>query len=261
MPTISCNGIDLYYEVNGKGQPLLFIHGLGSSTRDWEFQVPEFSKSYQVITFDLRGQGKSGKPAGPYSIPLLASDAAALMKALGLQSAHVVGISLGGGVAIQLALNAPELVKTLVVVNSGPAMAASPADARKEIEGRVALVQQYGMRAMGEVLGPRLLPKPEHATLRQTFVDRWAENDPRAYIDTLLALADWNVLDEIKSIRCPTLVIAADQDYTPVALKEAYIRLMPDARLVVIPDSRHATPIEQPEQFNEVLKQFLAQYG
>jgi pimeloyl-ACP methyl ester carboxylesterase len=233
---------------------------LGSSTRDWESQVPEFDKSYQVITFDLRGHGRSDKPAGPYSIPLLAADTAALLKALGLQSAHVVGISLGGGVVIQLALDAPDLVKTLVIVNSGPAMSASPADAHKEIEGRVALVQQHGMRAMGEALGPRLFPKPEHTSLRQTFVERWAENDPRAYVDTLLALADWNVIDQIKSIRCPTLVIAADQDYTPVALKEAYIKLMPDARLVVIPDSRHATPIERPQQFNETLKQFLAQY-
>lgn len=260
MPTISCNGINLYYEVNGQGQPLLFIHGLGSSTRDWESQVPEFSQSHQVITFDLRGHGQSDKPSGPYSIPLMAADTAALLKALGIQSAHVVGISLGGGVAIQLALDAPELVKTLVVVNSGPAMGTSAADARKEIEGRVALVQQYGMRAMGEALGPRLFPKPEHASLRQTFVERWAENDPRAYVDALLALADWNVIDQIKSIRCPTLVIAADQDYTPVALKEAYIKLMPDARLIVIPDSRHATPIERPQQFNETLKQFLAQY-
>src|SRR6266545_4358239 len=97
MPKVQCNDINLYYEVNGKGQPLLFIHGLGSSARDWESQVQEFSRTYQVITFDLRGHGQSDKPAGPYTMSMFASDAAALLKRLGIESANVVGLSLGGG--------------------------------------------------------------------------------------------------------------------------------------------------------------------
>jgi 3-oxoadipate enol-lactonase len=255
------NGIELYYEVQGTGQPLVLIHGLGSSTRDWESQVPELSKNYQVITFDLRGHGKSDKPMGPYSVPMFASDTAGLLKALGLESAHFVGISLGGGVAFQLAIDAPALVKTLVIVNSGPSMGGTPDERKKEFDSRVAIVKQMGMSAMGQALAPRLFPKSEHASLRDTFVARWAENDPRAYIDALLSMADWDVTNQLGSIRCPTLVIAADQDYTPVASKEAYVRLMPNAELVVIPEAHHATPIEQPQAFNVALKQFLGRHS
>ena len=111
---------------------------------------------------------------------------------------------------------------------------------------------------MGQVLGERLFPKPEHASLRATFVERWAENDPRAYMDATRALDGWDVTDKLGSIRTPTLVISADQDYTPVAVKETYTKLMPNARLVVIPDAHHATPMEQPLKFNAALTEFLS---
>jgi 3-oxoadipate enol-lactonase len=257
MPKMLCNNINLYYQVEGEGQPLVFIHGLGSSTRDWEFQVPEFSRTYQVITFDLRGHGQSDKPPGPYSIPLFAADTASLLKALDIESAHVVGISLGGGVAFQLALDYPALVKSLVIVNSAPIGVGTSPEGQREIEGRVEIVRQQGMRAMGQVLSQRLFPQAAHASLRQTFVERWAENDPRAYIEALLSLANWNVMGQLGSIHCPTLVVAADEDYTPVAVKEAYVKLLPNAQLVVIAEAHHATPMEQPEKFNAALKPFL----
>ncbi len=218
MPKIVVHDVNLHYEINGQGQPLVFIHGLGSSSRDWEYQVAEFAGAYEVITFDLRGHGQSDKPAGPYSLPLFASDTAGLLQALGVASAHVVGISLGGGVAFQLAVDYPALLRTLTIVNSAPALVGMTQDAQQEIERRVGIVRQLGMRAMGEELSANLFPKPEQAPLRQTFVERWAENDPRAYIDATLSMVGWNVADRLGSIRCPTLVIAADQDYSPVAV-------------------------------------------
>lgn len=260
MPQMMSNGIQLYYERQGQGPPLLFIHGLGSSTRDWESQTGPFAANYQVITFDLRGHGRSEKPPGPYTLPMFTADTAGLLKALDLEAAHVVGVSLGGGVAFQLALDHPELVKTLTIVNSAPAMGGSPEDAQREIDRRVAIVQQVGMRAMGEALASNLFPQPEHAALRQTFVERWAENDPAAYIAATRSMLGWSVQDQIGAIQCPTLVIAADQDYTPVASKEAYIQLMPHAELVVIHDAHHAVPVEKAEAFNAVLATFLAQH-
>lgn len=259
MSKIQSNNINLYYEVSGDGQPVVFIHGLGSSIRDWEFQVPEFSKSYQVITFDLRGHGRSDKPKGPYHIPMFAADLASLLSVLGLAAAHIVGISLGGAVAFQFALDHPAMVKTLTIVNSGPSLGGTPEQAQQEIERRVAIVQQLGMRAMGQALSPNLFPQPEHAALRETFIERWAENDPGAYIEATRSMLGWNVTDRLGSIQCQTLIIAADQDYTPVAVKEAYVKLLPNAQLVVIPNAHHATPIEQPEKFNGVLMAFLAQ--
>jgi 3-oxoadipate enol-lactonase len=261
MPKIKVNDIYVNYEVKGNGQPLVFIHGLGSSGRDWELQVQEFSKNYQVITFDLRGHGQSDKPREPYSMSLFASDTVGLLKALGIKSAHVVGLSLGGGVAFQLALDAAELVRTMVVVNSAPELVVRTFKDRMGIWQRFAIVKLLGMRKMGEVLSKRLFPKPEHESLRTTFVESWAKNDPGAYQNAMRAMVGWSVMDRLGSIQCPSLIIAADQDYTPVALKEQYTKLIPSAQLVIIPDAHHATPVEQPESFNKALSEFLLKHN
>ena len=258
MPTMIVNNSGLYYEDTGQGHALVFIHGLGSSTRDWEFQVPVFSKDYRVITFDLRGHGQSDKPAGPYTIKMFAADLAGLLAGLGVKEAHVAGISLGGAVALQLALDDAAVVKTLTVVNSGPSLGGTLEQAQQEIDRRVGLVQQHGMRAMGQALAPNLFPAPEHAALRAAFVERWAANDPAAYIAATRSMLGWNVTDQLGAIQCPTLIIAADQDYTPLALKEAYVKLLPNARLAVIANAHHAVPIERPQEFNTVLARFLA---
>src|SRR5947207_2466572 len=117
MPTIQANGVDLYYEVHGSGEPVLLIHGLGSSTRDWAPQVPALSQRFQVIAFDVRGHGRSAKPKQRYSVKLFAADTAALIRTLDIAPAHVIGISMGGMIAFQLAVEAPQLVRSLVIVN------------------------------------------------------------------------------------------------------------------------------------------------
>ncbi len=257
MAKLNINGIKMHYQVIGQGDPLVFIHGLGSSSRDWEFQVNQFCQDYQVVVFDARGHGQSEKPPGPYSIPLFAQDTAALMRALDLGPAHVVGISMGGMIAFQLALDAPDLIRSLVIVNSWPEMVVRTWQERLQIWQRALIVQIMGMRKMGEVLAGRLFPKPEQDPIRTIFVERWAENDKRAYQNSMNALVGWSVSDRIEHIDCPVLVVAADQDYTPLESKATYTRRMPDAELVVIEDSRHATPVEHPQQFNQVLGAFL----
>lgn len=259
MTTLRANGVDIYYEVAGEGQPLVFIHGLGSSTQDWESQVPVFAKSFKVITFDLRGHGRSDKPAGPYDVPMFSHDLAGLLQGLDIPRAHIVGISLGGGVAFEFAINYPAQTKTLTIVNSAPTL--GPVEqTQPEIERRVGIVQQLGMGAMGQALAAGLFPKPEQAPLRDTFVERWSRNDPQAYIAATRSMLGWNVMNRLGEIKCPSLIIAADQDYSPVAIKEMYIKLMPNAKLAVIPDAHHATPIEKPEEFNRVLLDFLSQH-
>jgi len=250
--------IELYYEIAGRGQPLLLIHGLGSSARDWELQVAFFSPEYRVVTYDVRGHGRSDKPPGPYSIPLFADDTAELIRLLGIAPAHVVGISMGGMIAFQLAVDAPELVKSLVIVNSAPELSLHTFKDRAQFFQRLLVIRLLGMRKMGEVLSARLLPKPEHLDLRREFVERWAQNDKRAYLDSTRALVGWSVSEHLSEINIPALAVAADEDYSPVSVKEAYVARMPCAELVVIPDSRHATPVEQPEAFNEAVGAFLA---
>jgi len=258
MPRISVDDVHLYYEATGAGEPLLFLHGLGSSTRDWSLQVEAFADRYRVITVDARGHGQSDKPPGPYSIPQMTADVVGLLERLDVPAAHVVGLSMGGMMAFQLAVDAPERVQSLTIVNSAPEMIPRTVREKMQIWSRELIVRLLGMRKMGEVLADRLLPGAEHTNLRQTFIERWAENDKRAYLASFRALVGWSVADRLGDIRCPTLVIAAEHDYTPVALKEAYVAKMPNARLVVIPNSRHATPVERPDAFNDALAAFLA---
>lgn len=258
MPKQRINNIELHYEVSGAGEPVLFIHGLGSSVNDWEMQVPFFSKHFQTITFDLRGHGQSQKPKGPYSMSLFAKDTAELIKSLGVGSVHVMGISLGGMIAFQLAVDHPELVKSMVIVNSGPELVVRTLKERWQVFMRFAIVRLMGMRKMGEVLSKRLFPKDGQEKLREIFVPRWAENDIRAYLDTMRAIVGWSVVDKIQNIKFPVLVVAADNDYTPVSAKEAYIPKLGNAELVVIEDSRHAVPVEKPDEFNRIVLGFLS---
>ena len=236
---------------------MLLIHGLGSSTRDWDLQVPALAARFKVITFDVRGHARSEKPKQRYSVKLFADDTAALIRALDIAPVHVIGISMGGMIAFQLAVDSPELVRSLVIVNSGPAMPIKTLAQRLMIWTRMAIVRFRGMRKMGEVLAGKLLPKPEHAAARAQFVERWAANDPGAYLSALRGLVNWTVMDALPQIDRPVLVLTGDLDYTPVAFKQAYTAMMKHAELVVIDDARHFTPIERPEPFNAALLAFL----
>jgi 3-oxoadipate enol-lactonase len=188
---------------------------------------------------------------------MFAADTFGLLKALGIESPHVVGLSLGGGVAFQLAVDASLPIKSLTIVNSTPELIVHTFKERMMVWQRIAIVKLLGMKKMGEVISKRLFVRPEQEGLRQTFVSRWAENDQRAYLSAMRALVGWSVTERIGSIRCPTLILAADQDYSPVAVKEAYTAKIPNAQLVIIPDTRHALPVERPQEFNETLKKFL----
>lgn len=258
MPKIHVGDIDLYYEITGTGgPPLLFIHGLGSSCKDWEAQVVFFGQAFQVITVDLRGHGQSAKPPGPYSIELFARDLAALLKAIDLAPVHAVGISLGGMIGLQLAIDNPELLQSLCLVNTEADFRARKLGEHLQYFTRRLIVHLLSMRGIGKFLGRRLFPKPAQAGLRRTFSRRWAANDKQAYLSAFKALNGWSVLERLDSIRCPVLVIAAAEDYTPIARKKAYIERLPLAELAVIQDSRHATPADQPEIFNRILMAFL----
>lgn len=261
MPRQRVNDIDLYYETAGQGQPVLFIHGLGSSTRDWEYQTALFRRYFQTITFDLRGHGQSEKPRGPYAMSQFAADTAALIRQVETPPVHVVGLSLGGMVAFQLAVDAPDLLRSLVIVNSGPEIPVYTFRQRliafKNYIKRVLIVRLAGMRKMGETLATHLLPAPEQAELRRVFVERWAENDPRAYLAALRAIGGWSVAAHLPALSIPTLIVSADQDYTPVAFKQQYAAQMPCAELFVVRNSRHMTPIERPQALNAVLMAFL----
>ena len=257
MPDILIDKITLHYETAGQGQPLVFLNGLGQSVRDWERQVAYFSKNYRVITFDYRGQGSSDKPPGPYTISLFCDDAVRLLRAIDALPAHLVGLSMGGMIAFQMAVSYPELLRSMVIVNSGPDLTLLTIRQKFEFLKRRFIIRVLGMRTMAKILAGRLFPENGQENLRREIAQRWAQNDKNAYYNSVLALKDWSVLKYLGEIRCPSLVISADQDYTPVSYKESYVSRIPDARLAVISNSRHTTPLDQPERFNEIVDEFL----
>lgn len=261
MPHIHLSGLKLYYEMTGIGPPLLLLHGLGSSTRDWEKQVEPFAQKYQVILFDLRGHGRSDKPPGPYSIKIFAEDVLALIRKLEVIPLHVVGISMGGMVAFELAVSYPELLRSLTVVNSYPEMRVETLREHFQVWRRFLFLELLGMWGTGVMLGRHLFPLPEQADLREIFAQRWAENDKRAYRESLRAIINWDVEKRLPEISCPALVVASEQDYLPLEEKRVYTAKMPNAKMVVIENARHAVTAEKPEQFNTALDEFLSAVG
>ena len=165
---------------------------------------------------------------------------------------------MGGMVGFQFAVDHPQWLRSLCIVNSAPEVKRRTRSDWLWWLKRWSLARILSVETVGQGLAARLFPKPGQADLRHKMAQRWARNDKYAYLKSFDAIVDWGVQERIGEIRCPTLVVAADHDYTPIQLKERYVALMPHARLVVIDDSRHATPLDQPEVFNQTLLQFLA---
>jgi 3-oxoadipate enol-lactonase len=259
MPRVSVNGIQLYYELGGQeSQPvILFLHGLGSSTQDWTPQLAYFGRDYRVLVADMRGHGQSDKPRGPYTMPQFAADVIALLDYLIIDTVHVVGLSMGGMIAFQLAVDDPGRLRSMTIINSVPDVVPHTFKDRFNIWMRFWIVRYMGMRKMGETLAPRLFVDPNQEALRQSFIESWAANDPRAYQDAMRAIAGWSVEGRIGAITIPTLIIASDHDYTPVAAKEAYIAKMPGTTLKIIENAHHAVPVERPDALNAVIHDFI----
>ncbi|MCJ7514710.1 MAG: alpha/beta hydrolase [Dehalococcoidia bacterium] len=260
MPKLRVNNTGIYCEVTGQGEPLLFIHGLTSSSRSWKKQVSLFSQHYRVITFDIRGHGRSDKPMEPYSIELFAADTGELLRTLGAGSTHVVGFSMGGMVAFQLAVDAPELVRSLVAVNCCPEGSMRTFNNGVECVKHMLGLQINDIKHRRRANDGKQSPASVMERPHQSVIQRMAVTNKLAYANAFGALMKWSVADRLDTIKCPTLMITGDGDFVPVSIKEEYASKMPCAELVVINNSRHATPRERTEEFNAVLLEFVSRH-
>lgn len=254
--------VDLAYGEAGHGPPLVLLHGLGGSRNDWPLQLPAFVQRYRTVAVDLRGHGLSPKPPGPYRIGLMAADVALLLMRRKTGPAHVLGLSLGGAVAQQMALDYPELVRSLVLVNTASRFVSSQWRHRLLGAQRFAAAYLQGMDSVAEDVAQRLFPLLEQAPLRNETIERIRSNDLGAYRASLWSLARFNLTALLELISCPTLIVAGDQDNT-IALqaKVELAKRIPNSRLEIITGSGHATPIDQPELFNQVVLRFLEEVG
>jgi 3-oxoadipate enol-lactonase len=259
MAVLRLADAEIDYQLCGSGPPLLLLHGLGSSQRDWQYQVPELGRHFQVITCDMRGHGASSRRHQEYSIELFARDAAEILRSLGLAPVGVAGISMGGMIGLELALSFPQLVKRLVVCNAGPRLRFDRPREKIELAARKFLLHFMGMGAVGRKLAWEMFPEPEQEEFRRLVMERWRENDRSCYRRALEAVLKYDAEGRLENLRCPLLVIRGELDQTPMDIDPQKVRLPSGSRRVVVRGSRHATCIDRAGEFNRLLIEFFAE--
>lgn len=257
MPFIKCDDVQLRYETCGVGTPVVFLHGLGSSADDWALQIPAFAERHRVITVDLRGHGQS-RFGGSLTVEQMAADVAALLEHLGATPAHVVGLSLGGCVALALGIHQPAQVRSLTLVNTFARYQPAGMGGLWRGARRLWLLQFRPIREMAEFVAAGLFPKPEQGALREAATASLSRNSRQTYWAALRAIRRFDVRAQLGAIRCPTLVVMGDRDRTvPRAAGELLARAIPGAHKRVLADSGHASPMDQPAAFNAAVLEFL----
>ncbi|MGD8552819.1 MAG: alpha/beta hydrolase [Anaerolineales bacterium] len=237
--------------------PVVLLHGLGSSSQDWPLQVPVLSEHRQVYAVDLPGHGLSPPLAGWPSMADYAGELACWMRAAGLGAAHIVGLSLGGLLALQLGVDDPTLVKSLTIVNAFSRMSM---DVRAGLHsaGRLLLLLFGRMDWLGAWVASALFPGDGQEPLRELAAARIAANPRRSYLQAVLAIARFNLEQRLGEIRCPVLIVAGDRDLiVPLDAKMQLAGHIPHSSYAIIPGSGHVTPVDAGERFNGELVKFL----
>lgn len=249
------------YIRQGEGYPVLLLHGLGSSLLDWQPQIDHLAQFCEVIAMDVRGHGQSEPLRAPVSIAELAGDVADFIRAMDVAPCILVGISMGGMLTFQLLAEHPDLVRAAVVVNSAPSFPVDTWKVRGQVWLRLGLVRLIGLPALAGMLAGKLFPKPEQEALRERVAERIASNDRTSYLHAMRAIPGWSAMPAAGQANVPLLVISGDRDYTPLEYKRAYLGQLRNARLEVIEDSGHATPLDQPQRLNQLLQAFIAEHS
>ncbi|MGH8251139.1 MAG: alpha/beta fold hydrolase [Steroidobacteraceae bacterium] len=257
MRTITVNGARLAFIDEGGGPPLLLVHGLGGSHDDWRLQRAEFAERHRLVVPDLRGFGASERRE-PFTIKQHARDMIALLTALGIGRTHVVGLSMGGAIAIEMALLAPRAVASLVLANTAPAFTLSDWQRRRMAWLRVLLAAFLGVGAVARVFGRKMFPARGQGRLRRRLIQRASCTSRWVYLASLRSLTRWNAASRLAGIRAPTLVLGAEHDLTTSREKERWTADIASARLVELPGSRHHSELDSPARFNREVLAFTA---
>jgi len=260
MPFLDNQGTKIYWDEQGTGAPILLIMGLGYPSAMWHRTRPVLSASYRTIAFDNRGAGQSDVPPGPYSIALMASDAAAVLDAAGVHRAHVFGVSMGGMIAQEFALQYPGRVWSLILgctAAGGPnAQRAEPA-AIEMLKARTWMTREQATEAA--------IPFIYDPTTPRRLIDEdiarrnpWPTS-PAGYLAQLQAILAWESFSRLPQIKAPTLVIHGKADrLVPPGNGELIAARIPGAQLVLLDGASHLFPTDQPEAANRAILEFLA---
>jgi pimeloyl-ACP methyl ester carboxylesterase len=262
LPTIKGNGIEIYYEEHGAGKPLILIQGLSYATPMWYWQVTGLKNYFRVITFDNRGSGQSSKPDAPYSMNMFADDTVGLLDALKISQASILGISMGGIIAQEVALSYPDRVTHLILCSTlfGGSAASQPnpetlaylAEYQESATDELSRLEvTYGTApGFGERHPDRVAALVEFK--RQSRPPRFA------YFRQLMSAKGYVSEDRLPSLRIPTLIIAGREDrIIPPENSKRLHELIPNSKLVVFDNAGHHVHIEYPEEFNQAVIEFL----
>ena len=264
MPKAKVGDINIYYEVHGEGESLILIMGLGGNTTRWFYIMPILSQEYRVIAFDNRGAGRSDKPDIPYTMEMMADDIAGLLDVIGIESAHVFGISLGGMIAQHFALRHPQKVISLIL---GCTRCGGPHSITEDSGLSDVLDPQHLLTMTPEERARDMLP----ALWSQEFIDNNPEIveehialsienpvDPTGYIRQLQAANSHDTYDRLPEIKVPTMVIAGDADrLIPAGNSVILASRIPGAELVILPKMGHGFYTEARDETSRIIMDFI----
>lgn len=261
---ISANGILINYEISGSGKWLILVHGMGDNLNAWWLQVPAFSEHYRVLTYDVRGHGETELTDEPITSELWAEDLYGLIQALNIEKTYLLGYSMGGGIALRVAVDHPELVEALILANSGVRPRTTSEQEMHQMHQR----RQEQMRAIEEgglaaIFEDRLTSvfSPGFAERRPDVVSRYREvflqNRPEGYLMAGASMGRRTFPDASK-VSCPTLAVTGEYEtFAGPDAARAIQETIRGAEVRVLPTG-HASAMEQPEMFNEIVLEFLA---
>jgi 3-oxoadipate enol-lactonase len=259
MAFADIQGTNIYWDEQGTGAPILLIMGLGYPSAMWHRTRPGLSASYRTVALDNRGAGESDVPPGPYSIALMASDAAAVLDAAGVPSAHVFGVSMGGMIAQEFALQYPERVQSLILgctAAGGPnAKRAEPA-AIEMLKARTWMSREQAAEAAIPFIYDTATPR---RLIDEDIAQRhpWPTS-PAGYLAQLQAILAWESFSRLPQITAPTLVIHGKADrLVPSGNGELIAARIPDAQLVLLEHASHLFSTDQPEATHRAIFEFL----
>ena len=249
MPKINRDGVEIYYEVHGSGPPLLLTHGYSSTSQMWQGQVAALSKNHKLVLWDMRGHGRSGYPADQtgYSEALTVADIAALLDAIGADSAIIGGLSLGGYMSLAFYRAYPERVRALLIIDTGPGF--------KKDDAREA----WNKRALetGDRFDREGLAVLKSASRERSDVSHRDASGLARAARGMLTQRDAGVIELLPNIKVPALVVVGADDTPFLAASDYMAAKIPGARKAVIPAAGHAANIDQPQAFIDALLPFL----
>jgi 3-oxoadipate enol-lactonase len=263
MPSLQLSDdLTIHYQyIQPEGSPVVvLLHGLGVNNESWGMQLPALQDAgFCVLTPDIRGFGKSTCLRGSVSVAHLAGDIVALLQSLKIARSVIVGISMGGAIALQMTIDAPNLVSKLVLINTFACLRPKDPSTWLYFASRFALAHIVGVHAQAYTVANHLFPHPEQAGLRQILIDQIAQANPGGYRAAMRALARFNVSSHLKDIAIPTLVITGDQDQTvPREVQEFLAKNIVGARYEIVVGAGHAVTVEKPSQVNRLLTDFIS---